>query len=108
MKRPEVLEKQLAALRAKNGVPDRMPVRTETDSNIVARIKERHYTVSEIGEMWGISVDKVRDIFENEPGVFDASKNPHGKDRRKRRHRMLLIPESVMVRVYTRRSNPAA
>ena len=31
---------------------------------------ERHYAVTEIAEMWNLSADKVREIFENEPGVL--------------------------------------
>jgi len=31
---------------------------------------ERHYAVTEIAEMWNLSVDKVRELFENEPGVL--------------------------------------
>ncbi len=31
---------------------------------------ERHYAVTEIAEMWNLSADKVRDLFEDEPGVL--------------------------------------
>jgi hypothetical protein len=31
---------------------------------------ERHYAVAEIAEMWNLSADKVRELFENEPGVL--------------------------------------
>ena len=31
---------------------------------------ERHYAVTEIAEMWNLSPDKVRELFENEPGVL--------------------------------------
>ena len=31
---------------------------------------ERHYAVTEIAEMWNLSADKVRELFENEPGVL--------------------------------------
>ena len=70
---------------------------------------ERHYTVKELAETWGLSKDTITRMFENESGVFDASRNPHGrKDGRKRRHRKLMVPESVVIRVYRSRSNTAA
>ena len=31
---------------------------------------ERHYAVTEIAEMWNLSADKVRELFENEAGVL--------------------------------------
>jgi hypothetical protein len=102
MKKPAVLEKQCAALRAKNERPESVPVQV-SESGLLAMMREKHYTVEELATTWGISDDKVRDIFSTESGVFDASKNPHGKDRRKRRHRFLLIPESVVLRVYKQR-----
>src|SRR5256885_51109 len=31
---------------------------------------ERHYAVTDIAEVWNLSADKVRELFENEPGVL--------------------------------------
>jgi hypothetical protein len=31
---------------------------------------DRHYSVQQIAEIWGWGVDKVRQIFENEPDVL--------------------------------------
>ncbi len=60
---------------------------------------ERHYAVAEIAEMWNLSADKVREIFENEPGVLViGDRNP----RRKRRYVTLRIPQSVLERVHRR------
>ena len=62
---------------------------------------ERHYAVIEVAEMWHLSTDKVREIFEREPGVLViGDPNP----RRKRRYRTLRIPQSVITRVHTRLS----
>jgi hypothetical protein len=62
---------------------------------------ERHYAVIEVAEMWHLSPDKVREIFEREPGVLViGDPNP----RHKRRYRTLRIPESVITRVHTRLS----
>jgi len=75
-----------------------MGVVTEQENVVPA---ERHYAVIEIAEMWHLSPDKVREIFEREPGVLvigDA--NP----RHKRRYRTLRIPQSVITRVHTRLS----
>ena len=38
---------------------------------------ERHYAVTEIAEMWNLSADKVRDLFEREPGVLVLEKRIH-------------------------------
>ncbi len=60
---------------------------------------ERHYTVTEVAEMWGYSTDTIRRTFENEPGVIAVGKR---LTVRKRRHITIRIPESVLRRVYHR------
>ena len=63
---------------------------------------ERHYAVTEIAEMWHLSVDKVRSLFEQEPGVLIiGEQNP----RHKRRYVTLRIPQSVVERVHHRLSS---
>ncbi len=60
---------------------------------------ERHYAVIEVAEMWNISPDKVREIFEHEPGVLViGDRNP----RHKRRYITLRIPQTVLQRVHSR------
>jgi len=60
---------------------------------------ERHYAVIEVAEMWNLSTDKVREIFEHEPGVLViGDRNP----RRKRRYLTLRIPQTVLQRVHNR------
>jgi hypothetical protein len=62
---------------------------------------ERHNAVIEVAEMWNLSPDKVRELFEREPGVLViGDPNP----RHKRRYRTLRIPQSVITRVHTRLS----
>lgn len=63
----------------------------------------RHYSVREIAEMWNLSDDLVREMFEREPGVLVI-----GRDRtpRKRRYLTLRIPQDVIERVYRRRQRP--
>lgn len=66
---------------------------------------ERHYAVTEIAEMWNLSPDKVRELFEDEPGVLViGDRNP----RHKRRYVTLRIPHSVLQRVHRRLSAKAA
>src|SRR5258707_2090604 len=45
-------------------------------------LAERHYAVIEVAEMWNLSPDKVREIFEHEPGVLViGDRNPRHKRR---------------------------
>jgi len=60
---------------------------------------ERHYCPSELAELWGLSSDTIRRLFEDEPGVVTiGERNP----RRKRRYVTLRIPQSVAARVHRR------
>ncbi len=61
---------------------------------------ERHYSVAEIAALWNLSPDKVRRLFESEPGVLIVGDVQPRYGRR--RHRTLRIPESVAERVYRR------
>jgi hypothetical protein len=101
MKKQEVLTRLCAEMKARNLGLDYGATEPKWT--------ERHYTVEEVATTWGLSTDTITRIFENEPGVFDASCNPHGKkEPRKRRHRKLMIPESVVIRVYRSRLTSAA
>jgi hypothetical protein len=62
---------------------------------------ERHFTPQELADMWKVSVQTVREIFQNEDGVLKI-----GRDgtRTRRRYKTLRIPESVVERVHTRLS----
>ena len=62
---------------------------------------ERHYSPSELAELWALSSDTIRRLFEDEPGVVTiGERNP----RRKRRYITLRIPESVAARLHRRLS----
>ncbi len=63
-----------------------------------ADFAERHYAVAEIAALWNLSADKVRRLFQSEPGVLILADAKPGK----RRHITLRIPESVAERVYRR------
>ena len=73
-----------------------------SDQTALAHFKERHYSVDEVAEMWGLSPDPVRKLFEHEPGVLVLGNHA---SRGKRRYTTLRIPESVVERVYRRLCN---
>lgn len=74
-----------------------LPSQIETSVHI-----ERHYAVAEIAEMWNLSADKVRELFENEPGVLVIGER---SPRHKRRYVTLRIPQKVLERVHHRLSS---
>lgn len=59
---------------------------------------ERHYSVEELMELWGMSDDFIRRLFLKEPGVVVFFKQRPGR----RIYRTLRIPESVVQRVHRR------
>jgi hypothetical protein len=65
-------------------------------------IAERHYSPEQLGELWNLSADTVRRLFEHEPGTLVIER----KRSRARRYRTLRIPESVAARVHRRLANP--
>jgi hypothetical protein len=62
---------------------------------------DRHYSVAEVAALWNLSVDAVRGIFRNEPGVLVLG---DANSRRKRRYVTLRIPHSVLERVHRQMS----
>jgi hypothetical protein len=75
-----------------------MAVRSQIESPLHI---DRHYAVSEIAEMWNLSAEKVRELFENEPGVLVLGERCR---RRKRRYVTLRVPQTVLERVHSRLS----
>ena len=65
---------------------------------------ERHYAPDELGELWNLSADTVRRLFEHESGVLVIERERN----RGRRYRTLRIPESVAQRVHRQLTNPVA
>lgn len=59
---------------------------------------ERHYSVSEVAELWGWSETKVRDTFRDKPGVLQSKLRTLRP--RKQEHVKLRIPESILIRVH--------
>lgn len=64
----------------------------------------RHYSPEEIAEMWKLSPETVRRLFENVPGVLviGSTISQHGK----RRYRTMRIPESALLRVHRELARP--
>lgn len=58
---------------------------------------EKHYTPKDLADLWGMSTDTIRRIFENVPGVLkiDRPEQMH-----KRGYRSLFIPASVAAEVH--------
>ncbi len=81
---------------------NRMSALANSPATPTSAALERHFAPDQIGEMWGLSADSIRRIFEREPGVLvlDLSKG-------RRNYRTLRVPESVMQRVHRRMSNSA-
>jgi len=63
-------------------------------------VPAKHYSMDELAELWGVSVDSIRRIFRDEPGVLKIGENGP----KRRRHLTLRIPESVVERVHMRLS----
>lgn len=55
---------------------------------------ERHYSIQEIGALWGVSAKTIKRIFQNEPGVLVLPSRGEGERPR------LRIPESIVERVH--------
>lgn len=66
---------------------------------------ERHYSVWEIAEIWGLSEKIIRRMFEDEEGVL---KWGSPETRRKRGYMTLRIPESMILRVHDQRARRAS
>ena len=66
-----------------------------------AHVKGSHYSVQELAALWGLGVDKIRELFESEPDVIKL-RNPPKKG--KRTYVTLRIPESAAARVQRRNS----
>jgi hypothetical protein len=75
---------------------------SDTAAPDVPNYAVRHYAPAEIAELWSLSVDSVRKIFENEPGVLVIGNSVSG--RRRRSYTTLRIPQQVVERVHRRLS----
>ena len=71
------------------------------ESPKLSAVGERHYSPQELAELWGISIETIRTIFRNEPGVLKIGKPG---TRTRRQYFTLRIPRPVAERVHERLS----
>ncbi len=88
MGRLSTLEERQAEMRERHATLD-PPIGTQMPHG------ERHYSVTDVASLWGLSRDSVRRLFRREPGVLAIGE----------RYVTLRIPESVLERVHRRLSN---
>ena len=71
--------------------------RNQTEARSDAMYDERHFKPDELAELWGVSGDTIRRLFQDVPGVLviDRPEKMH-----KRGYCSMRIPESVAKRVY--------
>jgi hypothetical protein len=62
-------------------------------------VAERHYTPSDVANLWRLSVETIRRLFQSEPGVM-VLQGPIRKG--KRPYKTIRIPHSVLERVRAR------
>jgi hypothetical protein len=85
---------------------ERLRAMVEQTADQTAKAKSQHvsgshYSVQELAALWGLGVDKIREIFADEAGVIKIQ-NPATK--KKRAYTTLRIPEAVAQRVQRRMS----
>jgi AraC-like DNA-binding protein len=76
---------------------EKKPVQNEGIHSVAL---ERHYTVPEIANLWGVSEKTVRRLFGDEDGVLRWGSH---ETSRKRGYHNLRVPQSVLIRVHQRR-----
>jgi hypothetical protein len=62
---------------------------------------DKHFAPSELAEAWNLSVETIRSLFRNEPGVLKIGNT---SSRHKRGYITLRIPKQVVERVHRRLS----
>jgi hypothetical protein len=77
---------------------DGRPLKAE-ELNSAISVDDKHFTPAELAEGWGVSIDLIRRMFRDEPGVLKiGDKNP----KHKRQYLTLRIPGEVAERVHKR------
>ena len=66
-----------------------MSTATNPALTVTGATMERHFTPDELSEIWSLSADTVRRLFEREPGVLIIERSKS----RARRYRTLRIPQ---------------
>jgi hypothetical protein len=71
-----------------------MSTQSNTPSDVAL---ERHYTISEIAEMWHLEYKKVQRLFMDVDGVL---KEVTDGTLKKQRYTLLRVPESIVIQVH--------
>jgi hypothetical protein len=82
-----------------SALPPAIRPQSVSDQAAPDKAMEKHYSLEQIGELWGLSTRTVRKMFENEPGIIVFGNTGSLK---KRRYLTFRIPESVLLRVHRR------
>lgn len=69
----------------------------------ITRATEQHYSVQQVAEMWGLSAEKVRLMFQDVEGVLKISFTGMSKKKRKP-YVTLRIPASILEQFHQERS----
>lgn len=77
------------------------PKQTGNNQSVADTFDERHFTIAEIAARWGISREKARRLFHDEPGVIRF----HQTQKHTRQYNTYRVPESVARRVRARMMN---
>jgi hypothetical protein len=73
----------------------------ESGHTLIGPAAEKHFSPAELGKLWGVDSETIRNLFRSESGVLKiGEKNP----KHKRPYLTLRIPESVAIRVHRRLS----
>ena len=91
-------------MREKHSVSAVVPLSAPQSPVAFSAYTERHFSVAEVADLWNLSQDFVRKIFQKEPGVLILGGQGSV---RARRYTTLRIPESVLQRVHRRLANVA-
>jgi len=75
---------------------------TQDDTSCTGVEHEKHFTLSELAATWGLSVETIRRLFADDPGVvtMPSASGPTGR----RQYFTLRIPSTVAARLHKRLS----
>jgi hypothetical protein len=59
--------------------------------------EEKHYSINELAQKWGLDPDTIRPLFKDRPGVLKLHRP---ETRRKRCYTTLRIPASIAEKVH--------
>lgn len=77
-----------------------LPARMGRPAQAEIHMMDRHFTLEEIAERWGMSYEAVRERFQDEPGVLMWGRRRGGR-------KFPRVPQTVMERVYRQMVNGA-